>query len=581
MQQSNYQIPLKILIIEDSVDDLEKILNELRSANFNPEYLCVQTMCDFENALKNNYWDVIISEYNMPQSSAQEALQYAISLKRDIPFIFISNKTDIDSAVEVMRLGASHYLNKNNLNKLGFVIKRELEESHFRNQHQDVKKDLLQSEYRLLYMTQHDGLTHLFNRNAIEHLLRREIAHADKRHILLAVLFLDLDHFKNVNDSMGHKIGDELLKEVARRLNHMLRPRDIIGRLGGDEFIIILPDIHSTEDVIATAERIRAEFEIPIHIEKNQVTVTTSMGISLYPINGKDVDMLIKNADIAMYQAKEHGRNNFQFCTRALTNHLASRARLGNNLRTALSKNEFIIYYQPKISLKDNTIIGMETLVRWRRPIGLIYPKDFISLAEDTGLIVPISEWIFMETGKQLASWIDKGLPKITISVNLSVRTVNWKLVDHFIQFLKEIQLQAACIELEITESLLMRNLEANAEIVNALKQLGFKISIDDFGTGYSSLAYLKKLGVDYLKIDQTFIRDLMIDPSNKALVSAIIIMSHHLGIKVIAEGVETAEQYEFLCKHNCDEAQGYFFSPPVPVEEAEILLKKGKIIPG
>ena len=580
MENIDNTIPLKVLIIEDSVQDLERILHELKLANFSPDYLRIENINQLDSALQEKNWDLVLSNYDMPHLFGMEALQYVIAQNQDLPFIMLSNVSGEDTAVEVMRLGASDYMKKNNLKRLGASINRELNEAEFRKRNQAVKKDILQSEYRLLYLSQHDSLTQLANRSAIETLLKREIVHAEKRGRFLAVLCIDLDHFKKINDAMGSHFGDELLKHVAIRFNHILRPRDIIGRIGGDEFIVILPDIHSTDDVVAAADRMRHQFEQPFKHKDKEFIITLSIGVSLYPKNGKDVETLIKNADIAMYQAKEQGRNNFQFCTQALSDHIESRARLGTSLRHALSKNEFIIYYQPKVSLSDNQIVGMETLVRWRRPIGLFYPKDFISLAEDTGLIVPISEWIFMETANQLKSWMRQGLPPITLSINLSVRTINWQLVDHFVEFLKEIQLPASSIELEITESFLMRNLEANAEIVNSLKQLGFKISIDDFGTGYSSLAYLKKLGVDYLKIDQSFIHEIMIDPSNEAIISAIIVMSHHLGIKVIAEGVENREQCDFLRRLACDEAQGYYFSLPVTVEEAELLLKQGKIVP-
>jgi len=430
-------------------------------------------------------------------------------------------------------------------------------------------------EGQMLYLAEHDVLTGLENRKLIEEHLLTELTKTKKYNKKLAVLFINLDYFKFINDSMGHHFGDLLLIEVSKILQNCLRPEDSLGRLGGDEFIVIIPDINSHEEVIPLVERIQRQLQNKIVLEEKDFFITASIGISLYPEDGKDVQTLIKNADIAMYRAKEKGRNSFQFCTLEMTLKAENRALLQKDLYHALDNNEFVLYYQPKIELETQKTIGMEALLRWQRTRGIVSPGDFIYAAEETELIIPLTEWVLRTACKQNKRWQKEGLPEISVAINLSINNLNERLLDVVGQILKETDLSPNCLEVELTESILMVNIENNIQILSKLKKMGLKIAIDDFGTGYSSLSYLKRFPIDYLKIDQSFVRDIEKDPNNSAIIVAIIAMAHSLGFKVIAEGVETEAQLSFLAKHHVDEIQGYYFSHPLPAKEATHFLKK------
>ncbi|BBO99898.1 bifunctional diguanylate cyclase/phosphodiesterase [Sulfuriferula nivalis] len=420
-----------------------------------------------------------------------------------------------------------------------------------------------------------DPLTDLPNRLLLEDRARQSISVAQRAGSNLAVLFLDLDHFKNINDNLGHRIGDELLIQLAQRLKTLLRDEDTVSRLGGDEFIFVLPDTHP-DAAAHVAEKLLAATARPYQIQGHELILTASVGIAIYPQNGDDFDTLIKHADVAMYRAKNSGRNSYRYYTEEMQAKSARILILENALRRALDQQQFVLNYQPQISTDTGKLVGAETLLRWHHPeLGLISPAEFIPIAEDSGQIYQIGAWVLRTAIQQLKSWIEAGLPPMIIAVNLSaVQFRHTGLPDLVTSLLNEIDLPAQYLELELTESVAMDEpLEAIA-IMDNLHNRGVRMSIDDFGTGYSSLNYLKKFKVYKLKIDQSFIRDINTDPEDKAIVTAIISMAHSLGFQTIAEGVETAEQLDFLRIQGCDEIQGYHYSKPLNTEQFSAFVR-------
>lgn len=424
----------------------------------------------------------------------------------------------------------------------------------------------------------HDALTGLPNRMLFKDRLTLEIAHAKRNKQMLAVLFLDLDRFKLVNDTLGHGLGDQLLKIIAMRLVGYVREDDTVARLGGDEFTVLLPEILQAENAVKVARKILQAVREPVHIDVHELYISTSIGIALYPSDGEDAESLLKNADTAMYRAKENGKNNYQLYTPAMNAKAFERLAIENGLRRALDRNEFVVYYQPKVNINTGKIIGMEALVRWQVPErGLIPPGDFIPLAEDTGLIVPIGEWVLHTACAQNKAWQDAGYPPLRVAVNLSARQFQLQnLVEVVSRVLKETGLEPCWLELEITESVAMQNAEYTVKMLYELKDMGIQLAIDDFGTGYSSLNYLKRFPISKLKIDKSFVSEIGTDQDNEAIASTVIVLGQSLKLGVVAEGVETEEQYDFLKQHHCDEMQGYLFGKPVPPDEFEKLISEG-----
>jgi diguanylate cyclase (GGDEF)-like protein/PAS domain S-box-containing protein len=435
-----------------------------------------------------------------------------------------------------------------------------------------------ESESKLDHLAHHDPLTGLPNRLLLNARMEHSLTRARRNNSLLAILFLDLDRFKNINDTLGHPIGDLLLQEVAHRLTGCVREEDTVTRLGGDEFTILLEDLQNSRFASDIAQKIIAVLADRFVLQGHEVFITCSIGISLFPSDGDNVTNLLKNADSALYRAKEQGRNNYQYYTEELTTRAMERLSMENNLRHALERNELVVHYQPQVDLYSGSIIGMEALLRWQHPeMGLVGPSTFIPLAEETGLIIPIGEWVLRTACARLQAWIDAGLPKVRMAVNLSSRQFNQKnLAEVIASALRDTGLDPNCLELELTESLIMQDAEAAIVVLHKIKALGVQFSIDDFGTGYSSLSYLKRFPIDRIKIDQSFVRNITTDPEDAAVSQAIISLSHSLNMKTVAEGVETIEQQEFLRSRQCDEIQGFYFSRAVPAHEMELLLKEG-----
>ena len=428
------------------------------------------------------------------------------------------------------------------------------------------------------HMAQHDILTNLPNRTLLQDRLSQAIVTANRNDSRIAILFLDLDGFKHINDSLSHAVGDRLLQLVAKRLLAAVRTSDTVCRLGGDEFVISLSEVAHEGDAGVKAGKILSALSAPFEMEQITLRVTASVGVTTYPEDGRSAELLIRNADLAMYQAKEKGRNNYQFFEKGMNVRAVERQAIEGDLRCALERDEFVMHYQPKIDLKTGEITGVEALLRWQHPVrGLVGPMQFISVAEDCGLMLPIGKWVLRESCRQAKAWQDSGLPLIEMAVNVSsVEFRNEEFLEGISTILKETGLEPRYLELELTESVLMQHAEFSVPVLQKLKAMGLRLAIDDFGTGYSSLSYLRQFPIDTLKVDQSFIHEIHADTDEATIISAVINMGCRMKHRVIAEGIETAEQLAFLRAHGCDEGQGYYFARPMPAEETAKLLEMG-----
>ena len=438
------------------------------------------------------------------------------------------------------------------------------------------------NETRVRHMVYHDALTGLPNRLLLIDRIEHAVARAERQSKMVALLLLDLDQFKLINDTLGHEVGDILLAEVAMRLTGQVSGLDTVARLGGDEFIVLLESINSPAEAAVTAQGINEIISVPFIINEKEHHVTTSIGISLSPVDGKSIGRLMKHADTAMYKAKEAGRNQFRFYQVEMEQHISDRLSLSNELYQALSNDEFVVYYQPQVEAATGYITGMEALVRWQQPErGLLSPAAFLPLAEENGLIVPISDRVLEKSCQQIAKWRSEGIDVPHVAVNISTKHFyNSDLVSRVKELLKQYQLQGHDITLEITETTAMDAPDDIIPILNEIKSLGVGLAIDDFGTGHSSLAYLKQFPIDTLKIDRAFVMDLTTDSDDEKIVMGILSLGNVFQMKVVAEGVETIEQASLLLKHDCDIIQGYLFSKPVNAEFMAELLKNGRLVP-
>ncbi len=436
-----------------------------------------------------------------------------------------------------------------------------------------------QMEEQLFLQATCDPLTGLPNRILLRDRINQEIKHAKRQHSKVAVLFFDLDRFKLINDSLGHNIGDLLLQEASQRLKKCIREEDTLARWGGDEFIIVLRNIDFREQIIPLITQCQEILAESFYIDHHSITMTSSVGVSFYPMDGKSTTVLLKNADAAMYTAKADGRNNYRFYTPHMNDQAVEHLAFANDLRKALDDNEFFLLYQPLIDLKTQRIISAEALIRWSHPVrGLVSPLDFIHVAEETGIIQFIGEWVLKTACEQNKLWQKKGLGPIKVAVNVSgIQFKQNNIVQVVSSALSDSGLEAKYLDVELTESSIMGNNHIYIATMNELKKMGVGLVIDDFGTGYSNLGYLKRFPVNKIKIDKSFVRDISRDEDDKAIVQAIIAMAQQLKLRVVAEGVENKEQLNFLQTHNCDEVQGYYFSPPIKSEEFEELLLNQK----
>jgi diguanylate cyclase (GGDEF)-like protein/PAS domain S-box-containing protein len=431
---------------------------------------------------------------------------------------------------------------------------------------------------QMAHSAEHDFLTGLPNRMLLNDRISQAIALAARHKKSVAVLFLDLDGFKHINDSLGHPLGDKLLQSIANRLEDCVRGSDTVSRQGGDEFVVLLSEVEQSEDAAITARRMLDAVALPHCIEQHDLYVTTSIGVSVYPEDGLDPQTLIKNADTAMYQAKENGRQSFQFFKPAMNVRAVERQSIEEGLRRALERREFTVYYQPKVNLTTGAIIGAEALLRWTHPTqGAISPAQFIPVAEDSGLILPIGAWVLRQACAQARAWLDAGLPAMTMAVNVSAMEFREEgFLHRLFAIIGETGIDPSSLELELTESVLVKHAASTARILQTLRESGIRVAIDDFGTGYSSLSYLRKFPVDAVKIDQSFIRQISTAGEDTTIIKAVIGMARGLKLRVIAEGVETPEELAFLRAYRCEEAQGYYFSRPVLPQQFAHLLRDG-----
>jgi diguanylate cyclase (GGDEF)-like protein len=435
----------------------------------------------------------------------------------------------------------------------------------------------------------YDSLTGLPNRLSYKERLAYALEQASRNQKLVAAFFIDLDHFSRINDTLGHEVGDQLLRHVASRLRSCCREREDevgpamatlapeVARLGGDEFTVIMPGLHDPQDAAKLARRLISSFAHPIRVGTHEIFINASIGIAIYPYDGEDLDTLLMHADTAMYKAKEQGGNSYQTYSKSMTTTALQRLTLENDLRRALDRNEFEVHYQPIVDAYTGTVVGAEALLRWRHPeLGLLLPSEFIPIAEENGLIVPMGEWILQAACAQNRAWQDAGLPRIRVGVNLSSRQLKRRLSDTISRALQLSGLEPRYLSLELTESVLVNHHKEGTEALHALRAMGLHLAVDDFGTGYSSFSYLKHFPLDTLKIDRSFIREIATHPDDAAITTAIIAMGHALGLRVIAEGVETEAHLSLLQKQGCDEVQGYLMGRPVPPERfVEHLTRK------
>src|SRR5215211_2653320 len=564
---------IKVLLVEDNPGDarlVEILLSEVDSLG-SFEITPAERLDEALEHLDDSTFDVILLDLSLPDSSGLETVEVVRTRVPLTPLVVLTGRDDEETALRALQSGAEDYLVKGRgdselmARSIRYAIERK------------------KAEENLAHLKQYDPLTGLANRALFQDRLQQALARADRDGEMVALMLLDLDHFKAVNDVLGHAGGDELLKEVATRMEGHVRESDTVARLGGDEFAIILEDMTDAQDVVPVAQDILDALSESLVLDGHEIPVTASIGIAVRPPS--EGDRLLKDADAAVYRAKERGRNTYEFYAEEMNVRAFERLTLRNMLRQALKEEEFLLHYQPQVDLVTGQIIGAEALVRWRQPdSGLVPPARFIPVLEDTGDIVGVGRWIMRTACRQNRAWQDSGIAPLRVAINLSARQFSrGGLVGTVAEALEESGLDPSCLELEITESLLMEDLNASLQILGELHNMaeGLRVSIDDFGTGYSSLSYLKSFPIDLLKIDQSFVKDIPWDPDDVAITTAIIRLAHSLRLGVIAVGVETEEQATFLRERGCDEAQGYYFSHPLPAEEFAELMRRGGSLQG
>jgi diguanylate cyclase (GGDEF)-like protein len=508
----------------------------------------------------------VLLDLGLPDAHGLDSVRLARSAAPNVPLIVLTGLNDEALATDAMMEGAQDYLIK------GQVENRALP----RALRHAIERHRIQMETK--YFAQHDAVTNLPNRLLLSDRISQAIQLARRRNTSTAVLFLDLDRFKYINDSLGHPVGDQLLQSVSLRLLATVRDSDTVSRQGGDEFIVLLSEIAHPQHAVIGAQKILTALAAPHYLGGQELHIDGSIGISVFPGDGDDAETLIKNADMAMYDAKEKGRNNFQFFKAEMNQKMVERQTLEASLRCALERNEFLLHYQPKVNLGSGEITSVEALIRWQHPErGLVPPGQFVPIAEDCGLILKMGRWVLREACRQVRAWQLEGLPPISVAVNVSAAEFRSKdFVESVRATLSESGLDPHYLELELTEGVLMDDAEFTSSVLKELKGMGVHLAVDDFGTGYSSLSYLRKFPIDVLKIDRSFVTQITADSDDSTIVNAIINMGKSLKYLVVAEGIETQEQRAYLQSRHCEEGQGYLFSKPLPVAQFAALLQNG-----
>jgi len=571
----------RLLLVEDNPHDaffLRRIFNAPDAPS--TEVTHVTRMSEAEHHLAARPVDIILLDLGLPDSQGAEAVRRAHAAAPHVPLVVLTGLADEAVAAQALREGAQDHVIKGQVDARGLLrVIRYARERKVMQEALLVEKERAQlTAIKMTHSAQHDSLTGLPNRTLFNDRLTQAIAMARRNRKNIAVLFLDLDGFKHINDSLGHSVGDKLLQSIARRLVDCVRRSDTVSRQGGDEFVVLLAEVEHSEDAAVTARRMLESVAAAHSIDLHDLHITTSIGVSVFPDDGLEAELLIRNADTAMYQAKENGRQNYQFFKPEMNARAVERHFIEEGLRRALERREFALHYQPKIDLKSGRITGAEALIRWTHPTrGAVSPADFIPAAEACGLIRPIGNWVLREACKQARAWVDAGLPLGTMAVNVSAMEFRDRnFPDGVFSILDETGLDPRTLELELTESVLMTRADASEATLKTLRAGGVRLAIDDFGTGYSSLSYLIKFPVDVLKIDQSFIHHMAANPGDTSIVTAVIGMGRSLRLVVVAEGVETKDELAFLRDHDCDEAQGYYFSRPVVPQQFRELLRTG-----
>ena len=566
---------MRVLIVEDSEDEALLLTHELKRAAADVCWKRVDTPEALRAALSEDDWDLVISDHAMPRFSSEEAFELVRCCGRDIPFIIYSGNINETAALTAMAKGVHDFVEKGNLRRLLPVVQRELKMvAHSRAR--------LRAENRLHRVVNYDQLTGLPNRQLFYQQADRLLSECGASDGA-TLLFIDVDRFMRINNTFGYAVGDLLVRQVGARLQTAVSQRGIVTRMGRDDFALLDCAAASEEAARALAERLMQAFTQPFKLDGREFFLTLSIGVCRFPHDGADVARLLVNAENAMFLAKRNGRNNYQVYVHELNSASAERLEMETALRHAVSRGELVLHYQPSVDVAAGRITAVEALVRWAHPTrGMIAPDKFIPLADETGLIGEIGHWVLFEACAQTRRWHDAGMSGLKVSVNVSaVQFRQCDLVQIVADALAQTGLPPWCLDLEITETVLMQDADATIATLLALKAMGVCISVDDFGTGYSSLAYLKRFPIDTLKIDKSFMRDVVRDGHNAAIVRTVIALAKNLDLESIAEGVETEEQVSFLRAEGCDRLQGYFFSKPLPPDNlAAFVRAAGKLLP-
>ncbi|MGC2456820.1 MAG: EAL domain-containing protein [Gallionellaceae bacterium] len=553
-------IPLRVLVVEDSEDDTELLLHELRGGGYDLTHTRVDIAEMMNSELSAHKWDIVISDFSMPQFDAFAALKLLHSTQQDIPFIIVSGTIGEDRAVTAMKLGAHDYILKGNLKRLVPAVERELREARSRQERRQADETI----HRLAYT---DPLTGLPNRIRFRELVQEAIVTGQREQRVIALLLMDLDNFKDVNDTLGHNRGDSLLQQVGLRLRSALFAHDVVARLGGDEFGILLQRLAATGDVKHVVKKIQDCLAVPLMIDGIPIVVEASIGVATMPDHANDADTLLQQADIAMYRAKRMA-SDYAVYTPEFNPYSPERLGLMAELRDAIEQNQLLLHFQPKLELETGRIVGNEALVRWQHPhLGLVPPDKFILAAEQTGLIGPLTRWVLIDALTHCQGARREGI-RLRVSVNLSARSLHDPQLPKMIaDALETTGAEPGQLMLEVTESAIVLDPKHAEENLVALSRMGTGLSIDDFGTGYTSLASIKHLPVNEIKIDKSFVTNMLTDKKDAMLVRTVIELGHNFGLTVVAEGVETKEVLDALAVLGCDEVQGYFISKPQTYE--------------
>lgn len=551
---------LRVLVVEDSEDDTELMLRELRQGNYDLIHTRVETPEAMQGALTSSKWDLVISDFSMPHFNAFSALDLLHHTQQDIPFIIVSGTIGEDRAVTAMKLGAHDYILKGNLKRLVPAVERELRDAHIRQERRRADETIR----RLAYT---DSVTGLPNRIRFRELVQENILTAQRERHSIVLLLMDLNHFKEVNDTLGHGRGDSLLQQVGMRLRSAVFPFDLVARLGGDEFGILLPHLAEPDDVRHVIKKLHGALEVPFMIDGIPIVVETSIGVAFMPEHAEDADTLLQRADIAMYRAKKMAID-YALYTPESNPHSPARLGLMAGLRNAIEQDQLLLHFQPKLDIRTARIVGTEALVRWQHPhLGMVPPGDFTVIAEQTGLIGPMTRWVLIDALTHCQKARSEGI-HLRVSVNLSARSLHDPQLPRMIEeALTSTNSRPEQLMLEVTESAIVLDPTHAEENLVALSRLGAGLSIDDFGTGYTSLSSIKRLPVNEIKIDKSFVTNMLTDKKDAMIVRTVIELGHNFGLTVVAEGVETKEVLDALAALGCDEIQGYFISEPKAYE--------------